>query len=115
MPDLTRKRVQDRPETWHIHLADVRVGVIVERVGAPSGSDQWQWCSGLGLKPRDQRSGTALTFDAARAAFATAWADLHVSPSDLDEWRDQEAWTVEKYRRFDRHERMQPDWRPRCG
>jgi hypothetical protein len=29
------KRVNDRPETWHVHYAGVRVGVIVERSGAP--------------------------------------------------------------------------------
>jgi hypothetical protein len=31
MPILTRKRVNDRPETWHVHYAGVRDGVIVER------------------------------------------------------------------------------------
>ena len=36
MPTLTRKRVNDRPETWHIHYAGVRVEVIVERSGARS-------------------------------------------------------------------------------
>jgi hypothetical protein len=34
MPTLTRKRVNDRPVTWHVHYAGVRVGVIVERSGA---------------------------------------------------------------------------------
>ena len=29
------KRVNDRPETWHVHYAGVRVGVIVDRSGAP--------------------------------------------------------------------------------
>jgi hypothetical protein len=29
MPALTRKRVNDRPVTWHVHYADVRVGMIV--------------------------------------------------------------------------------------
>jgi hypothetical protein len=29
MPALTRKRVHDRPEIWHVHYAGVRVGVIV--------------------------------------------------------------------------------------
>jgi hypothetical protein len=47
MPALTRKRVNDRPETWHVHYAGVRVGVIVERSGAPPSSDQWQWCCGF--------------------------------------------------------------------
>jgi hypothetical protein len=112
MPALTRKRVYDRPETWHIFYGEVRVGVIVERSGAPPTAPRWQWCCGLGLKPHDQRSDTSPTFDAARAAFAMAWGDLRVTSSDLDAWRDQEAWTAEKYRRFDRHERMPPDWRP---
>jgi hypothetical protein len=40
MPALTRKRVNDRPVTWHVHYAGVRVGVIVERSGAPPSSDQ---------------------------------------------------------------------------
>jgi hypothetical protein len=35
MPAVTRKRTNDRPETWHIFYGDVRVGVIVERSGAP--------------------------------------------------------------------------------
>jgi hypothetical protein len=35
MPALTRKRVNDRPITWHVHYAGVRVGVIVERSGVP--------------------------------------------------------------------------------
>jgi hypothetical protein len=47
MPTLTRKRVNDRPETWHVHYAGVRVGVIVERSGAPPSSDQWQWVCGF--------------------------------------------------------------------
>jgi hypothetical protein len=47
MPALTRKRVNDRPVTWHVHYAGVRVGVIVERAGAPPSSDQWQWCCGF--------------------------------------------------------------------
>jgi hypothetical protein len=32
--------------------------------------------------------------------------------ADFQAWRDQDAWTAEKYRRFDRHERMPPDWKP---
>jgi hypothetical protein len=38
MPALTRKRVNDRPETWQVHYAGVRVGVICERSGAPTSS-----------------------------------------------------------------------------
>jgi hypothetical protein len=47
MPQLTCKRVNDLPVTWHIHYAGVRVGVIVERSGAPPSSDQWQWYCGF--------------------------------------------------------------------
>jgi hypothetical protein len=49
-------------------------------------------------------------FQAGAALIAGAQCESH--PSDFQEWRDQEAWTAEKYRRFDRGERMPPDWRP---
>ena len=77
MPTLTRKRVNDRPLTWHVHYAGVRVGVIVERSGAPPSSHQWQWCCGFypGGWPGDDRHGTAASFEAARAAFEAAWHD----------------------------------------
>jgi len=81
MPTLTRKRVNDRPLTWHVHYASVRVGVIVERSGAPPSSDQWQWCCGFypGSDPGDDRHGTAADFEAARAdLFAMAASLLHV-------------------------------------
>ena len=47
MPMLTRKRADDRPETWHVHYSGVRVGVIVERSGTPPSSDQRQWRCGF--------------------------------------------------------------------
>src|SRR5450759_4060852 len=77
MPELTRKRVNNRPMTWHVHYAGVRVGVVIERSGAPPSSDQWQWCCGFypGSNPGDDRHGTAATFEAARAAFEAAWRD----------------------------------------
>jgi hypothetical protein len=31
--------------------------------------------------------------------------------ADFQAWRDQRDWTAVKYRRFDRHERMPPDWK----
>jgi hypothetical protein len=45
MPTLTRKCVNDRPVTWHVHYAGVRVGVIVERSGAPTASSACATCS----------------------------------------------------------------------
>jgi hypothetical protein len=69
MTALTRKRVTDRPETWHIHYAGVRVGVIVEK---RSGARRHQ-ISGSGFvgfypdsNPGDDRHGTAASFEAAR-------------------------------------------------
>jgi hypothetical protein len=116
MPALTRKRVNHRPERWYVQYAGVRVGVIHERSGAPPTSDQWLWCAAfiLGSRPCDDRHGTAASFEAARAAFEAAWRDYlpKRTEADFEAWRDQEAWTAQKYRRFDRHERMPPDWRP---
>jgi hypothetical protein len=86
MPTLTRKRVNDRPATWHVHYAGVRVGVIVERSGAPPSSHQWQWCCGFypGSDPGDDRHGTAASLAAARAAFEAAWRAYLPKRSDAD-------------------------------
>jgi len=42
MPIVTRKRVNERPDSWHIHFAGVRVGAIAERSGIPTSADRWQ-------------------------------------------------------------------------
>jgi hypothetical protein len=34
--------------------------------------------------------------------------------ADFQAWRDEEAWTAEKYRRFDRGEWMPHNWRARA-
>ena len=54
------------------------------------------------------------TFEEARAAFANSWQRYlpRCTETDFQAWRDQQAWTAEKYRRFDRSERMLPGWRP---
>jgi hypothetical protein len=116
MPALTRKRTNNRPVTWHIHYAGVRVGLIVERSGVANTAEPWEWHCGFypGGQPGEHRYGRAADFAAARAAFEVAWRDYlpKCSEADFEAWRHQEAWTAEKYRRFDRHERMPPDWRP---
>jgi pullulanase/glycogen debranching enzyme len=50
----------------------------------------------------------------ARADFEAAWKVFlpNRTEADFQAWRDQEAWTAEKYRRFDRGECMPHDWRP---
>jgi hypothetical protein len=77
MPALTRKRVNDRPATWHVHYVGVRVGVIVERSGIASAAEPWEWHCGFypGSEPGDDRHGTAASFETARAAFDVAWRD----------------------------------------
>jgi hypothetical protein len=84
-------------------------------VGNPNAVERWQWRCGFypGSNPGDDSSGTAPTFEAAREAFEAAWRDYlpKRSEADFQAWRDQRDCTAEKYRRFDRGERMPADWR----
>jgi hypothetical protein len=116
MPELTRRRSPDAPEEcWHVFYGDVRVGTIALRTGMPHHEDPWGWACGFypGSHPRECTDGTAATFDQARADFGAAWRVFlsKRTESDFQAWRDQRDWTAEKYRRFDRGERMPPDWR----
>ena len=72
MPDLTRRRYPGRSDCWHVYYGDVHVGTISQCVGA---AEAWQWRCGFypGSHPGEQRSGTAGTFEQARAAFEKAW------------------------------------------
>jgi hypothetical protein len=92
------------------HYAGVRVGVITERSGNPVGTDRWRWFCGFypGSNPGEDRDGTAPTFDAARAGFETAWREYQPlrTEADFEEWWRHAAFTVEKYARWDRGERM---------
>jgi hypothetical protein len=106
MPSLTRKRVNDRPVTWHVHYAGVRVGIITERSGNPTNTDRWEWHCGFypGSRPGEQRYGHAENFQAARAAFDAAWRNYlrKRSEADFEEWRQDAAWHSAKYARRDR-------------
>jgi hypothetical protein len=116
MPTLTRRRYPERPDCWHVYYGDVRVGTIARRVGNPHDTDPWEWNCGFypGSHPREHTSDTAATFEQARADFERAWAAFlpNRTEADFQAWRDQQAWTAEKYRRFDSGERMPPDWKP---
>jgi hypothetical protein len=116
MPTLTRRRYPERPDCWHVYYGDVRVGTIARRVGNPHDTDPWEWNCGFypGSHPREHTSDTAATFEQACADFERAWAAFlpNRTEADFQAWRDQQAWTAEKYRRFDRGERMPPDWKP---
>jgi hypothetical protein len=112
MPALTRRRDRNLPqECWRVYFGDVHVGTISMGAGSPLHTDQWSWRCGFYpvrmycRHRRDVRGG-------ARAAFETAWRVFLSKRTDADfeAWREHQAWTAEKYRRFDRGERMPPDW-----
>jgi hypothetical protein len=115
MPVLTRRRDPHRTNAWRIHYGDVHVGSIARCVGNPGAAEAWQWWLGIypGSNPGEHRFATATTFGEARAAFEEAWRDYlpRRSEADFQAWRDHQAWTAAKYARFDRGERMPPDWR----
>jgi hypothetical protein len=117
MPELTRRRSADAPEeSWQVFYGDVRVGTIAKRIGIPRDRHPWGWSCGFypGSRPGDHETGTAATFDEARARFEAAWGQFlpKRTEADFQEWRDHRDWTAEKYRRFDRGERMPSDWKP---
>ena len=116
MPALTRRRSPDhRQECWQIYYGDIHAGTITERVGNPHDTKPWEWRCGFypGSNPGEHQSGTAASFAEARADFGSAWKIFlsKRTEADFQAWRDQRDWTAEKYRRFDRGERMPPDWR----
>jgi hypothetical protein len=105
MPELTRRRVHEQPETWHVIYDGVHVGTISERSGNPTGTDAWRWSCGFypGSHPGECRDGTAPDFQAARDAFAAAWEKYLPlrTEENFEEWRQHDAYTAEKYRRLD--------------
>ena len=103
---LSRRPDPHRKDCWLIYYGDVRVGLIARAAGNPNAEPQWQWLCGFypGSDPADQRGGTTATFDQAREAFEAAWRVYlpKRSEADFQAWRDHQAWTWEKYVRFDR-------------
>lgn len=116
MRELTRRRYRERPDCWHVYYGDVQVGTIATGPGVPVDVDQWGWQCGFypGSHPGDHKDGTAATFEEARAEFEAAWAVYlpKRTEADFEEWRNQRDFTAEKYRRFDRGERMPANWKP---
>lgn len=85
-------------------------------VGNPGAVPQWTWQCGFypAAGPATARAARAPTFEEARANFERAWAIFlsKRTEADFQAWRDQQAWSEEKHRRFDRGERMPPNWKP---
>jgi hypothetical protein len=116
MPALTRRLDPDvAQETRRIYYGDVLPGTIMQSVGNPGAAPKWEWRCGFypGSQPGECTGGAAASFDEARTAFETEWRVFLAKriEADFQAWREQ-AWTAEKYRRFDRGERMPADWRP---
>jgi hypothetical protein len=116
MPALTRHRdVESRQEYWLIYYGDVHVGTIAVRSGIPHDQPEWGWRCGFypGSLPGECTTGTAVTFEQARAVFEGAWRVFlsNRTEADFDAWRDQRDWAAERYHRFDRGELMPHDRR----
>jgi hypothetical protein len=98
----------------HLFCGDVHAKTIAQCVSNPGAAPKWQWRCGFypGSRPGACTNGTAEPFQAAREAFETAWRFFLArrTEADFQEWREHQAWTAEKYRRFDRGERLPMDW-----
>jgi hypothetical protein len=100
MPFLTRRKDPHRADRWNVYFGDISVGAIGRCAGVPLHVDQWEWS--CGLQP-NTAGGTAETFEAAREAFAAAWAKLEpgITPDDYAAHRRQRAFTEWKYAMHD--------------
>jgi hypothetical protein len=104
-PALTRRRLNERFESWGIFYGEVQVGGLSQHIGVGS-TMIWQWSCGFypGCDRRTQMSaGNALTFEEAKAEFQKSWVRLQpqITPAMIDEWRQQRAFTAWKYAMID--------------
>jgi hypothetical protein len=118
MSALTRRRDHNiREECWRVYYGDVHVGTIAIRSGIPHDRPPWGWRCGFypGSESGEYTSGTATTFEQARADFAKAWQVFSAKRTEVDyqAWRDQRDLTARKYARWDRGERL-PAQQPRA-
>jgi len=71
-----RRRSPDhREQCWEVLYGDIHASTITERTGNPHDTEPWEWQCGFypGSRPGECTSGTAETFDQARADFEAAW------------------------------------------
>src|ERR1700737_486542 len=99
---LTRRQSTDaREECWHLYDGDVHAGTIAIRTGIPHDEDPWGWICGFypGSQPGEHQTGTAATFDQARADFEAAWRVFlsNRTEADFQAWRDERDSTARKY------------------
>jgi hypothetical protein len=100
----------------HVRLSDLEPRFTCRACGHRGAAERWNWRSDStqAAIQVQQSYGPEDSFDEARAAFERNWAIFLArrTEDDFQAWRDQQAWTHEKYRRFDRGERMPHDWKP---
>jgi hypothetical protein len=106
MTALTRCRdLKAREECWHIYYSDIRAGTITRGSGVGSVAPVWQWHCGFypGSRPGEITSGSAATFDQARAEFEAAWSVFLAkrTEADFEAWRFQRDSTAWKYAMWD--------------
>ncbi len=107
MPELTRRRTDDRFETWEIWYGDVQVGTIAQQDWDPNPerSGVWKWSCGFYPLHRDRmfqgrradlRNGPRRAFDAAWKVFLPKRTEAEFEAS-----RRQKQWTANKYALWD--------------
>jgi hypothetical protein len=106
MQELTRRRTDDRFETWEIWYGDVQVGTIAQQDWDPNPerSGIWKWSCGFYPLHRDECfRGEARDFDTARAGFDAAWKVFlpRRTEAEFEACRRQKQWTANKYALWD--------------
>jgi hypothetical protein len=106
MAVYTRRRNPDaRQESWQVCYSDVRVGSIAMRSAIRPTPTRGAGAA-ASIRAAIQRectSGTAATFDQARADFEESWRVFlaNRTEADFDEYRKHRAWTAWKYAMWD--------------
>jgi hypothetical protein len=109
-PHLTRRPDPHRKDAWLVYADDICAGSISRAVGLPNAAEAWKFSAGFypGSRPGEIKSGSADTFDEARAAFEIAWRTFASTrtEADFEAWREQRDWTARKYAARDRGEEV---------
>jgi len=90
----------------------MHAGTLAIRSGNRHDTEPWEWRCGFywGSDPGESTSGTAETFEQARAGFEAAWRVFLSNRTEVDfhAWLDQRDWTERKYALGDAGKRLEP-------